>query len=253
MNEPANIDQSRPIRPVALSIEVGSGLVEVRTDATRPAAVRAEPMTPDDKVALDLISRARLTDTGDRLDLVIPNPPASGSGGVNIAGGGFSGNVVIMGGDVVINGQRVGGGSVYVTAIVPPGSSVSVRTRTADARIYGVRRADRNELTHVGFISTSGGLDATGADTINARTVSGDIEARDALSVQANTTSGDIELPDLRGGANLGTVSGDIGGHCLTSATVSASAVSGDVRFTSAPGVTANVAGRTVSGKVRTS
>jgi hypothetical protein len=34
---------------------------------------------------------------------------------------------------------------------------------------------------------------------------------------------------------------------------VSASAVSGDVRFTSGPGVRANVVGRTVSGRVRTS
>lgn len=250
MNELAN-RRTGPVQPVALDIEVGAGLVEVRTDATQPAAVRAEPTTPNDRVALGLIERARLTDTGDRLSVRFPDPPPVS--GMNIQGMNISGGVVMMGGGVVINGQRVGGGGIYVTAIVPPGSSVTVRTKTADAKVYGNRRANGNELTHVGFNSTSGDLDATGADTINAQTASGDIEARDATSVQANSASGDIDLPDLRGTANVNTMSGDVTGHCLTSAPVSASTMSGDVRFTAAPGVRANVAGRSVSGRVRTS
>lgn len=251
MNEPVLAETAGPIQPVALSIEVGAGIVEVRTDATRKAAVRAEPTTPNDPVALDLINRARVTDTGDRLAVVIPDPPPM-PGGTVVSGMNISGGVVMMGGDIVINGQRVGGGGVYVTAIVPPGSSVMVHTKTADAKVYGGRGALGNELRHVGFSSASGDLDATGVDTIDAHTISGDVEARDATGVQGNTTSGDIELPDLRGGASVRTISGDIGGHCLTDAPVQATTVSGDVRFTAAPGVRSNVVGRSISGKVRT-
>lgn len=249
MNEPV-IRQPRSARPVALNIEVGHGRIEIRTDPSRPAAVRAEPITPNDKVALDLIARARTTDTGDRLDVRFPDPPggSGGHGNIFVQGGSLHvSGVSIINGDVVMNGVRAGGGGLNVTAIVPPGSSVTLRTKTADATVI----ARRDEIPSLAFSTTSGDLNTQGVGNVEAHSISGDVEADEATGAQVNTTSGDIELTRLRGNVNIRTVSGDIDAHCLVSATIQANTVSGDVKVSSEPGVTPDVRASTVSGKTR--
>jgi DUF4097 and DUF4098 domain-containing protein YvlB len=104
----------------------------------------------------------------------------------------------------------------------PQGSSLSVRSRSADVRASGT-------LGGLNVATASGDVEALLVDgAVNIKSASGDVRVREtSAGVSVQTASGDIELDIVRGPLNVATASGDLAvGEAYDN--VSANTVSGD-------------------------
>ncbi|MFG1997701.1 DUF4097 family beta strand repeat-containing protein [Spirillospora sp. NPDC048911] len=260
--------------PVLVVIDLPAGAITVTAEPERRTAEMTITARGDDPAVADAVRRAVLrwnTNYGRGGGALLAAVPEVRGGGVQTTvrnhGGtvitqitgsipagasvtgaviGADGAITIGGGKVVIDGVTVVGGDIEITARVPEGSHLAVRTRSADLAAHG-------EYASVDFVSVSGGLALGGTVRLTAETTSGDVRAAAvdgpaevrsvsgdiridrADDVQARTTSGAIALPDTGGLIATATVSGDITVHATEGGTVGARSVSGDVTVTAAP------------------
>lgn len=154
--------------------------------------------------------------------------------------------------------------SLRIEVTVPDGSSVRVRTASADTRIDGrisslaVNTASGDVTAddvdgEVRVKSASGDL-RVGSVTgdVRARTASGDIWVGCAETVQLNTASGDVTVDELGGSGQISTVSGDQRIGRAGQGDLVLRAVSGDVSVGVAKGALAHLSFNTISGTIRT-
>lgn len=232
--------------PVTLDLSLSAGRITVTVETDRTRAEAWLVTADEDGPSADAVLDARLTADGFRLTVDVPDVPGGSttvvqSGGsvhvtqsATVVRGSMTG-LVIGGGDVFVNGQRVtgnsgivvarGGSPIHLHVKVPVGSSVSARTRSADVVTAGLLAS------------------------VSARTTSGDVQVDAATTVRANTMSGDVTIESLTGPGLVNTMSGDIRAHGSESAELSASSMSGDIRTTGSVRVDAS----SMSGRVRRS
>jgi DUF4097 and DUF4098 domain-containing protein YvlB len=109
--------------------------------------------------------------------------------------------------EVILPKGRGSSGASDLVVKIPRGSSLSVKTVSADQRIKGVRGSQRLQ-------AVSGGIETDiGPGELEAKTISGDILVRGndgKGSVRVITTSGDIQLDDIGPELELTTITGDM-------------------------------------------
>ncbi|HEX5496973.1 MAG TPA: DUF4097 family beta strand repeat-containing protein [Mycobacteriales bacterium] len=151
--------------------------------------------------------------------------------------------------------------SVSVTA--PAGSSVRVKTATADVTVSG--RIDSLDATTASGEVTAEDIDgeaevrtASGGITLGAvtgdvrsRTVSGDLRVGRAGALHAESASGDLSVRDLGGSANLKTASGNLHVGRVARGELAVMTASGNVRIGLAQGALAHLEVGSLSGSVR--
>ncbi len=111
---------------------------------------------------------------------------------------------------------------------VPQGSSVDLRSLSADVTVQGV-----NGAVHVETVSGDVELTDGSPSEIDVRSTSGDVKiAASSPQTRAHSVSGDLHVTGVRGRASLRTVSGE----CVLSGgefeSVEVHSISGDVVFT---------------------
>lgn len=155
------------------------------------------------------------------------------------------------------------GGRARIRIAVPDGTSLSVRTASANVR--ATAPLDRATLS-----TASGDIDLVDAVNANLKSASGDIAVdRIAADLTARAASGNVRVGHIGGRASLTSVSGDlqidrVDGDAVVSTasgdvrvkTFSGSdfesaTVSGDLELGLPPGRTVRLSARTLSGSVR--
>lgn len=238
------------------------GVVTVRAeDGCDRARLTVE--TPEETgPAADAVREATLRKTSTGLAAHVEGAGASVAAGQSVTGvtmisHGNSGSVIQVGGnlvsgDVWVNGVRItagtGGGRVRIIAVVPPGSSVTARTQSADVGTFGPLEAVR-------AVTQSGDVHIERAADITVSTQSGDVDLDTTDVAEVNTMSGDITIADFGGTARLKTMSGDVRVHATTGGAITATTMSGDITVTAthaATGDDLDVQAHTMSGRLRT-
>lgn len=164
-----------------------------------------------------------------------------------------NGAVVQVGGNVVINGHRIsgslGGSSpIEIIAVVPPGSSVSARTQTADFETIG-------ELAQVSATTHAGTVRIAHAEDITARTQTGDVRLEHTDMVQVKTQTGNVTIADFGGTAQIKTQTGDIRIHATAGGDITARSQIGDIDVTATDAALnddLDVRPSTMTGRIRT-
>jgi DUF4097 and DUF4098 domain-containing protein YvlB len=117
------------------------------------------------------------------------------------------------------------GGDTKFEVTVPYGVRLIVRSMSGDISV-------RNTRGEVEAHAQSGDILIEDAGRLDVNTLSGGITAANiAGDVGIQSTSGDVKITDLRGDADIGTVSGDITMRGVTAKVVRAKTTSGDVLY----------------------
>jgi DUF4097 and DUF4098 domain-containing protein YvlB len=174
------------------SIELGSGLVNVTAADVTEAVVMLAPSSPGDSDALDLIARSRVDLHGSTLRIDVPR----------------------------VTGFRPHP-DVVVEATVPTGSSLSVKSGSADVRLTGTYSetsvktgsgdvwVDAGSTVQVG--TGSGEVQLGLVDTASVKAASGSVSVERARhNLDLTTASGTIHVAELGGDARLHSASGDV-------------------------------------------
>lgn len=195
--------------PLDVSVELGSGEIEISAGDITEASVSLEPGTAGDPDALDLIARARVDLRGNALRIDVPRPT------------GF---------------RRYP--DVIVTASVPAKSTVVAKAGSADVRLDGTY-ADVKVTAGSGDVWVDAAADVkinSGSGDVRlglvtdaaVKTASGDIAIERCRDARLESASGDIHIPELDGDGQLTTASGDVELGSVTG-DVQAKTASGDV------------------------
>lgn len=270
------------------------GLVTVRAEADCERATLTIHTADEEGEAADAVRAATLRQSGTTLYAGVRGAGGTGGGTTIITGGGgrrvvqsvvsnnYGSTIIqtggsitggIFGGNVVINGVRVGGSGttvikgsspIEITAVVPEGSSVTGRTQSADivaeGAVLNVSGDTQSGDVRTGHVSKatastqSGDIRIEQAAVIDASTQSGDIRLGRTDVVVGNTMSGDITIADFGGSARLKTMSGDIRAHATAGGDLSANTMSGDITVTATEAALADdldVRTSTMTGRVR--
>lgn len=160
--------------------------------------------------------------------------------------------------------QLRGDTSLDLTITLPEGSSVAVRTASADVSCTGELGAlegytASGDVTadriagHASLTTASGDVrltDATG--DVSVSTASGDTTIeRIGGDLRAKTASGDLRIAEAGGSAEVKTASGDVQIGSIASGRADVTSVSGDVALAVPPGVGVYLDLSSISGHVR--
>jgi DUF4097 and DUF4098 domain-containing protein YvlB len=201
--------------PANIEVSIPSGDISVETDGTEETYVSVDG---DER----LLEHIEVHSNGDRVAIKLREKGKFG----------FS------------FGSFFGDGGLRVEVRAPHGSSVRVKTASADTELEG----------HFGALelnSASGDVRLRGeiAENATIRTVSGDVELERVdgdLSVQC--VSGDVRARAIAGSVDTKSVSGDIRLDALASGDVRFTSVSGDIEIGIAPGSLVDVDAGSTSG-----
>jgi len=201
--------------PASLEVSIPSGEIAVETDGTDETHVSVDG---DERV----LEHVEVHCNGDRVSVKLRD---KGRFGFSL-------------------GSFFGDGGLRVEVRAPHGSSVRVKTASADTELEG----------HFGALelnSASGDVRLRGevVDDATIRTVSGDVELERVdgdLSVQC--VSGDVRARAIAGSVDTNSVSGDIRLDALASGNVRFTSVSGDIEIGIAPGSLLDVDAGSTSG-----
>jgi DUF4097 and DUF4098 domain-containing protein YvlB len=198
----------------SLEVSIPSGDIEVETDGTDETYVSIDG---DER----LLEHVEVHSNGDRVSIRLREKGKFGFSFGSLFG----------------NGLRV-------EVRAPHGSSVRVKTASADTELKG--RFGTLELN-----SASGDVRLRGelTDDATIKTVSGDVELERVdgdLTVQC--VSGDVRARAIAGSVETSSVSGDIRLDALTSGNVRFTSVSGDIEIGIAPGSLLDVDAGSTSG-----
>jgi DUF4097 and DUF4098 domain-containing protein YvlB len=202
-------------QPAQLEVSIPSGDIAVETDGTQETHVSVDG---DER----LLEHVEVHCNGDRVSIKLRDKGKFG----------FS------------FGSFFGDGGLRVEVRAPHGSSVRVKTASADTELEG--HFGKLELN-----SASGDVRLRGelVDDAIIRTVSGDVELERVdgdLSVQC--VSGDVRARAIAGSVDTKSVSGDIRLDALASGNVRFTSVSGDIEIGIAPGSLLDVDAGSTSG-----
>jgi DUF4097 and DUF4098 domain-containing protein YvlB len=234
--------------PVTLDIVLPAGRISVRTD---PRVHQAELTVRSEGLASEQDFRdVELSWDASRARLVadVPASLVQGSDSLNIVSDSFvvlgnvTGDLIISDNQVIVSGSSTAP-KVEVTARVPEGTSLRVRTKSASLDAVG--EFGSVEVSGVSGDVSIGGTGSLTVDTTSGavradivdceasvRTVSGKIHLGRADQVSARSTSGRITVEDFGGTADLQTVSGRISLHAAEGGTVFARSTSGSISVT---------------------
>lgn len=202
--------------PVTLSVELDAG--EVVIDATTTASTDIEllPSRPGDRDALDLIARATVERSGDKVVVHVPGQHGWG---------------------------RSRTPEILITARMPVGSTLTARLRSADLRVTGELENVRvdsasgdvrlDDVSGTAVLATASGdiRLATIGGNLRVKTASGDVEVETCCAdCSIQTASGDIHVGAVEGDLDVKTASGDVGVR-TADASVRARTASGDVEL----------------------
>lgn len=276
--------------PVALSLDITAGQIEVRVEEGRTRAEVTLSQTSDaDEKARQLIDDTTTSSTGSEFIVNVPRVDGaiggggsavfSGDGFTSIVSGNVSGTVIqagnISGGLIMSGGGRTiiggvdmtnqpsgAGGMVAVTVAMPADSSLKVHTTASELRITGhltsVRYRGKGGNVEVDTtddldVDTSGGaVRANRADSADVHTSGGSIRLGSTANADLHTSGGNLTITKLAGKAKLRTSGGDINVHAVADSTVRARTSGGDVEITAEPGVRVDSEATSSGGRVRT-
>lgn len=244
--------------PVRVDLTVDIATVEVIAEPREDATVTLEPVTATDHETLDLIERTTYEADGPRLAVRVPRPAGTGTGATTVIRNGtvsvsarhVSGNLT---GATIVNGQIITGpgtvvigstGGMRITVRLPEHSSIALSGNAPDL-------TTRGPLSGVDTQIVSGDVHVDHAKRVGLRTTSGDVRVGRSDDVNVRSVSGDVTVHQLAGRAVVATVSGDISIHAVSSSTVTAKSVSGDLDLSAPQGVEIETDTRTVSGNTR--
>ncbi|MFD3700695.1 DUF4097 family beta strand repeat-containing protein [Streptomyces sp. NPDC058646] len=250
------------------------GAVTVRADATATAATIAIRTADETGPAADAVREARLH--WDARGAVVAHVEGSGTQTGAVTGGGvqvFGNNYGVISqtivGGVVIGGTHPIAGTdsslVEIAAVVPEGSSVMVRTHSADVRASGLLTSVAantqsgdvavNDRVEQAIISTqSGAIDVYDSPSLHIQTQAGTIRLGRTDLAEVSAVSGDVTIGDFGGTARLHTISGDITVYATTGGDITAQSVSGAITVTAIDGAQdedIDVIASSVTGTVR--
>lgn len=286
MSTPRHVRHHRS-GPVTLDLSATAAIVQVSVADVDRAGVTLSPATPGDRTAEDLVARATVETTGDRLAIRVPAPPAGVGGGVTVinhsggrvrmtqfhtGGGDFIGGDsygIVAGhitGTVTVNGVRVSPdstGMVKVVATVPRGCSLVTGVVAGDVITSGALRSVRHKGTSVGLEvavadevdaqTVSGPVRIARCDRVAVKSVSGAVEIGASRDVRAETVSGRIGVALLAGAISAKTTSGRIHLRVVGDSKGSAKSVSGRIEVERADNtIRAQITTSSVSGRIST-
>jgi DUF4097 and DUF4098 domain-containing protein YvlB len=204
--------------PLTLEVSIPSGDIDVDTTSGEETSISVDG---DER----LLEHVEVRQDGNRVSVTLRDK--------NKIGFSFSLGSIVF-----------GDGGLRVTAHVPHGAGVKVKTASADTEIEGhLRTLDVNGVS--GDVRVRGEI----SDDATVRTVSGDIELERVdgdLSVQ--TVSGDARVRGTAGSVEAKSVSGDIRLEALTAGETRFSSVSGDIEIGIAAGSMLDVDAGSTSG-----
>lgn len=251
--------------PVTLDVTLNgfAGVINITTDPDCDHATLTIHTNDEEGPAAEAVRAAALRHPANGLYASVQGKGGnsttviSGSSGTTVVQsyGTITGNVtgmVISGGDVVVNGVRISGGSttltspIEITAVVPAGSRLVAASQSAEITATG-------SLDRATASSQSGDVRIDQAATIHAKTQSGDILLGKTDVVESTTMSGDITIADFAGTAALKTMSGDIRVHATAGGDLNVRTMSGDITVTATHEAIAdnlNVQPSSMSGRV---
>ncbi|MGW7460999.1 DUF4097 family beta strand repeat-containing protein [Streptomyces sp. NPDC054797] len=245
------------------------GTVVIRTDPTVTAATVVIRTADENGPSADAVRDASLHwDARGALIAHVKGHSTQGSGTMTVTRGGgviqvvghnygvITGSVtgmVINDGGVYVGGQRVDGrhglanlpdaSPIEITAVVPEGSSVLVRTQSADVLATGAFVAvaattQSGEISVPGKVeqvtasTQSGAIDVENSPNIHVQTASGAIRLGRTDVAEATTMSGAIRIDDFGGTGQLNSMSGSIRVHATAGGNITAKTMSGSVTVT---------------------
>jgi len=216
--------------PLKADLELAAGSVELELSATDEVRVQLETLGRDNDSARDQIANASVACDGSRLDVRVPK-------------------------------RKLREASLRLRVLVPPASSLRVRTASADVSCAGAV-ATFEAKTSSGDVTVQDGCDAANISTasgdvrlaavlgeVDVQTASGDV-VTGSIGGRASVTtaSGDIRLASIAHDGRLRSASGDIAVGCAYEGDLSVNTASGDVRIGVGAGVGAWLDLITVSG-----
>jgi hypothetical protein len=222
---------------IALRLPAGTARVTV-DPSIKTATIRLHTRDTQGP-SVDAINQATAS-TVNGLEVDVPD---TGGGGMTVIqtghGGRYSsvsisgnGSVIVSGGNVTINGQRITGSSMVSSGI------------TADVTVPG--------SAELSFRSVSADLVANGPlAALTVATTSGDIETGLVGSLAVNSSSGDVEVTGVTEQLTVSTVSGDVEIGSYSGQRATLNAVSGDISLSATPASSGGLSATTVSGDIR--
>lgn len=231
--------------PGLLRLRLPAGAVTVVANpATERASVTLIPQHAGDQDARDAIERTQAWQSGDLIDITVPEPVAVRTTERVMLGHQADGAAATA---TLAAPSGVAGGGVLATVVVPSGQRVEIDSGSAGVIATG-------PLARLRVDTGSGDLRLDRAEDADLTTGSGSIVLHSAVSVRARTGSGDVCVDRMRTGvvrvgsgditvlAASGDVSVDTGcgsvrAHLESPAPVRATTGCGDIRITADPGI----------------
>ncbi|MGW5336204.1 DUF4097 family beta strand repeat-containing protein [Streptomyces bauhiniae] len=191
--------------PVLADVTCPTGTVYAHVDpAATVATVRVLTREDRDSAAAKAVRNTRISQTAERLVVVVPDMPAAAQqfGGMNFIGGAtvingvrYTGNVTVVNGRVIGgNAQHVSTGvEVYIT--LPAGSGIRSRSENGTLRASGVVAAIDAE-------ATNGSITAETVGRLKAEAGNGSVKVgRVTEFIDAEASNGSVKVDQYAGAA----------------------------------------------------
>uniref|UniRef100_UPI003F492BBA hypothetical protein n=1 Tax=Amycolatopsis sp. CA-096443 TaxID=3239919 RepID=UPI003F492BBA len=252
--------------PGRLRLRLPAGTVSVVADpGAERASVALSPQRHGDPAAAAAIERAEATQSGDLLEVVVPDPVRVSGVTQNVVRHDDGSLTVFQHADVVtgsmtgltiedgrmivgsVSGQADdGGGDVRAVVRVPAGHRVDIAAGAADVKASG-------PLAGVHATIGTGDLAVAEAGDADLRTGAGRVVLERVGGGRVRTGSGSITVRAVAGPLFLSAGSGDVFAHLVAQAEFTATTGFGDIYVTAAPGVDVDPVGlRARCGRVST-
>lgn len=226
--------------PVLADVTCPTGTVYATVDPAATVA-RVQVLTRDDRdsPAADVVRNARISQTAERLVVVVPDvePTAQhfngshmtfNSGGMTVINGvRYSGNVTMVNGEVIGGGAQHVSTGVEVHITLPAGSGIRSRTENGSLRASGVAAAIEAE-------ATNGSVTAECVGRIKAEAGNGSVKVGRVMEwIDAEASNGSVKVEEYAGSA------------CRVRAG------NGSVKFTAAPAASGRIDVKAGNGSVK--
>lgn len=234
--------------PIDAEITVPAGEIQLEEGTTDKISVVLEPAGHSSPQRDEIIAAAEVTFSDGRLHVRVPERSSKEWD--------IGGHKVVLS----IPGINFGTFDVYCRVVLPPSSSVSTRTSSADvnctARLRSLRATTASGDISFGEVedavvvkAASGDVEGDSAGSLQVTGASSDVRiARVVGEARISTASGDVTLSETQSSVTVKTASGDVHLSRATSGRVNINTASGDVTLGVARGVAAHLDVTSVSG-----
>ncbi|MGA4980024.1 hypothetical protein [Streptomyces cinereoruber] len=190
--------------PVLADVTCPTGTVYAHVDpAATVATVRVLTREDRNSAAAEAVRNTKISQTAERLIIVVPDVPATAhhfgnmtfGGGVTVINGvRYTGNVTMVNGTVISGGQQIPTGvEVYIT--LPAGSGIRSRSKNGSLRATGAVAAIEAE-------ATNGSINAECVGRIKADAGNGSVKiGRVTQWIDAEASNGSVKVEEYAGSA----------------------------------------------------